>query len=88
MCGGNSSRVRSVYREATWPQPAPRVTANSLVCPNCGDPVQPDFILCPSCGTSLKRSCPACHKAVNVDWVVCPYCGTDLGKSSRRATRR
>ena len=82
MCGGHSPRERIVYREANWPQPAPRMAQISQACPNCGSPVQPDFILCPNCGTSLKRSCPSCHKAVNVDWIACPYCGAALGESA------
>jgi len=82
MCGGNSRRERIVYREADWPEPAPRVAEVALACPNCGSPVQVDFILCPRCGTQLKRSCPSCHKAVNVDWVACPYCGTALDASA------
>ena len=80
MCGGGSRRERIVYHEADWQEAQAAATTQS--CPNCGAPVQEDFILCPRCGTQLKRSCPSCHKAVDVDWVACPFCGTALDGSA------
>ncbi len=77
MCGGGMPRrERFVYRGPERVQPQEAAAAQT--CPNCGGPVEEDFILCPRCGTQLKRSCPSCHRAVNVDWVACPYCGTAL----------
>ncbi|NOZ26694.1 MAG: zinc ribbon domain-containing protein [Chloroflexi bacterium] len=83
MCGGGRShRERMIYREAPWQEPAPQAAQTTQTCPNCGGPVEEDFVLCPRCGTQLKRSCPSCHKAVDTDWVACPYCGATLEESA------
>jgi len=45
------------------------------VCPNCGQPVEADFLLCPGCHTQLKKSCPDCGRLLYLPWDICPYCG-------------
>lgn len=54
-----------------------RVTVGTF-CPECGRPVQPDFIACPYCGTQLRRRCPQCERKVRPTWRYCPHCGTGL----------
>lgn len=44
------------------------------VCPTCGQPIEPDFLLCPACNTQLKKSCPACDHPLHLHWETCPYC--------------
>ena len=76
MCGGHRD-----YRYITVPvQERTRVQERNAgqMCPACGAPVEPDFVVCPNCGTQLKAACPSCHKAVDVSWVACPYCGANL----------
>lgn len=45
-------------------------------CPNCGTPIQKDFIVCPSCNTQVRNVCTHCHRPLEPDWNVCPYCRT------------
>jgi len=82
MCGGHSHTRHTAHREMYDPEPSAQVASVTQSCPNCGGPIEADFILCPRCGTPLKRSCPSCHRAVNVDWAICPYCGSTLEESA------
>ncbi|MEA3345658.1 MAG: zinc ribbon domain-containing protein [Chloroflexota bacterium] len=45
------------------------------VCPECGYPIQPDFMVCPHCQTEIRRVCSRCGRLLELDWNVCPYCG-------------
>jgi type IV pilus assembly protein PilB len=44
-------------------------------CPNCGESVDPDFLICPYCQTALSRKCVSCSRVLQGDWTICPYCG-------------
>lgn len=44
-------------------------------CSNCGESVDPDFLICPYCHTPLSRKCSSCSRVLQVDWTICPYCG-------------
>ena len=48
-----------------------------LLCPNCRNLVERDYLICPSCTWELKKSCINCDKPLNMEWGTCPYCGTD-----------
>lgn len=48
-------------------------------CPNCGAPIDRDFIVCPMCDTQVRNVCPNCHRPLDADWHVCPYCRTRIG---------
>jgi len=48
-----------------------------LLCPNCRNMVEKDFLICPSCQWELKKSCVNCDRPMNMEWGTCPYCGTD-----------
>jgi RNA polymerase subunit RPABC4/transcription elongation factor Spt4 len=48
-----------------------------LLCPNCRNLVERDYLICPSCTWKLKKSCINCERPLNMEWKTCPYCGTD-----------
>ena len=48
-------------------------------CPNCGSPIDRDFIVCPMCDTQVRNVCPNCHRPLDAEWHVCPYCRTHIG---------
>jgi RNA polymerase subunit RPABC4/transcription elongation factor Spt4 len=48
-----------------------------LLCPNCRNLVESDYLICPSCTWELKKSCLNCDKPLKKEWGMCPYCGTD-----------
>jgi RNA polymerase subunit RPABC4/transcription elongation factor Spt4 len=48
-----------------------------LLCPNCRNMVERDYLICPTCNWELKKSCVNCDKPLNMEWETCPYCGTD-----------
>jgi type IV pilus assembly protein PilB len=56
------------------------------VCPNCEQPVEPDFEACPHCGINLNSSCAGCGRQVQASWLKCPYCRTDLPRTNRTRT--
>lgn len=48
------------------------------VCPNCNEPLEPDFEVCPNCGKERSLSCPNCQRPIKSKWKVCPRCRTSL----------
>ncbi len=82
MCGTHYHRGHAHSTTEPQTQPTPQPAVATRPCPNCGQPVQEDFVVCPYCGTQLKRSCPQCGRAVDVNWNVCAYCGADLTGTS------
>ncbi|WP_119068230.1 zinc ribbon domain-containing protein [Rubrobacter indicoceani] len=48
-----------------------------VLCPNCRNTVESDFLLCPVCNWELKKSCTNCERPINMEWETCPYCSTD-----------
>ena len=48
------------------------------ICPQCGAPIDRDFVVCPMCNTQVRNFCPTCHRPLNADWKVCPYCRTRI----------
>ncbi len=54
-------------------------------CPQCGTPLEAEFIMCPCCGYSVVSVCPGCRRTLSQDWKFCPYCRQDLLK---RETKR
>jgi len=61
-------------------RPAP-ASAVTRPCPQCGSPVQEDFVFCPRCGAELLTACPECHRAVDTGWTHCAFCGAELVKA-------
>lgn len=55
-------------------------------CPECGFPVEKNFLRCPECQHRLKHPCPSCSRPVDPKWALCPYCETAL--SGREQPRR
>jgi RNA polymerase subunit RPABC4/transcription elongation factor Spt4 len=53
------------------------LTNTVLLCPNCRNLVERDYLICPSCAWELKKSCVNCEKPLKMEWEMCPYCGTD-----------
>ena len=50
---------------------------NIVLCPNCRNLVEKDFLICPVCNWDLKKPCVNCEKPLNMEWETCPYCTTD-----------
>jgi RNA polymerase subunit RPABC4/transcription elongation factor Spt4 len=45
------------------------------VCPECGYPAQPDFVVCPRCETEIRYACLNCGRLLQLNWTACPFCG-------------
>jgi hypothetical protein len=45
------------------------------VCPECGCPIQPDFVFCPVCRVEVQHACLSCGRLLQLNWRSCPYCG-------------
>jgi hypothetical protein len=50
----------------------------TLRCPDCGRPVDEDWLLCPDCRRPLGHQCHACGGTVGLDWHLCAWCGEEL----------
>jgi hypothetical protein len=50
-------------------------------CPNCGHPVERNFLRCPSCRARIKDPCESCGKPIDPRWSICPYCETPVRRS-------
>jgi hypothetical protein len=57
-------------------------------CPNCGFPVEKNFLRCPDCQRRLKRPCPSCSRPVDPKWALCPYCEEILPAGQKSARQR
>jgi len=57
-------------------------------CPDCGFPIEKNFLRCPECQRRLKHPCPSCSRPVDPKWALCPYCETALGKGERPRRRK
>ncbi len=58
---------------------------NTLLCPNCRNLVEKEFLICPTCAWELKKPCINCDRPLNQEWGLCPYCGTDQ-RSGKKVT--
>jgi Double zinc ribbon len=56
-------------------------------CPNCGFPVEKNYLRCPNCQRRLKDPCQNCGKPVDPRWALCPYCETALPGRARQQQR-
>ena len=59
-------------------------------CPNCGHPVEKNYLRCPECQTRIKDPCPSCEKPIDPRWAMCPYCETPIRREQprRRSSER
>ena len=55
-----------------------RQLAQYGTCPQCGAPIEKDFVVCPVCDTRVRNVCPSCHRPLDAHWKVCPYCRTRI----------
>lgn len=39
-----------------------RQLAQYGTCPQCGAPIEKDFVVCPVCDTQVRNVCPSCHR--------------------------
>lgn len=46
------------------------------ICSQCGEFLDPEFLICPSCETPIKRKCSSCARTLQIDWNICPFCGS------------
>ena len=58
--------------------PADDTAAAARTCPQCGAPIEKDFVVCPVCDTQVRNVCPSCHRPLDAHWKVCPYCRTRI----------
>jgi CheY-like chemotaxis protein len=49
--------------------------SRSRKCPQCGNPVEGQFLSCPFCRHALRSACSACGMALKKNWTSCPHCG-------------
>jgi RNA polymerase subunit RPABC4/transcription elongation factor Spt4 len=54
-----------------------------VLCPNCRNLVEKDYLICPVCNWDLKKPCVNCEKPLNMEWDTCPYCTTDQRSGKR-----
>lgn len=47
-------------------------------CPNCGEPIDSQYVLCPHCKTQFSKLCPRCSKHLKLTWSICPYCAEEV----------
>ncbi len=59
--------------------------SNTLLCPNCRNLVEKEFLICPTCAWELKKPCINCDRPLNQEWGLCPYCGTDQRSGKKMA---
>jgi Double zinc ribbon len=57
-------------------------------CPDCGFPVEKNFLRCPDCKRRLKHPCPTCKRPVDPKWALCPYCETALAEREKPRRKR
>jgi RNA polymerase subunit RPABC4/transcription elongation factor Spt4 len=48
-----------------------------VLCANCRNLVEKDYLICPVCNWELKKPCVSCERPLNMEWETCPYCATD-----------
>ena len=61
---------------------------SELSCPNCGYPVEKNYLRCPNCQRRLKDPCQSCGKPVDPRWSLCPHCETPLSERERPQRRK
>lgn len=49
-----------------------RQLAQYGTCPQCGAPIEKDFVVCPVCDTQVRNVCPSCHRPLDAHWKVAP----------------
>jgi len=57
-------------------------------CPDCGFPIEKNFLRCPDCQRRLKHPCPSCSRPVDPKWALCPYCEETLPAAQKSRRRR
>jgi hypothetical protein len=66
-----ATRERELIENALRPQ----ADDSEVVCPGCGRPVQPRWMVCPRCLYQVRTPCRHCGELMEVDWRTCAYCG-------------
>jgi RNA polymerase subunit RPABC4/transcription elongation factor Spt4 len=56
-----------------------------LLCQNCRNMVEKEFLICPTCAWELKKPCINCDRPLNQEWGLCPYCGMDQRSGKKMA---
>lgn len=49
-----------------------RQLAQYGTCPQCGAPIEKDFVVCPVCDTQVRNVCPSCHRPLDAHWKSAP----------------
>lgn len=53
-------------------------------CPQCGYPIESDYIVCPKCRKQLRTRCSSCGRPLKKEWVACPYCAQPVEAGGAR----
>jgi len=53
-------------------------SAQTLVCPSCGEPVRADAKFCDNCGAKLALTCAECGATLRADAKFCDKCGAPV----------
>ncbi|OLE35241.1 MAG: hypothetical protein AUG48_11245 [Actinobacteria bacterium 13_1_20CM_3_68_9] len=56
-------------------------------CPNCGYPIERNYLRCPDCRARVKDPCQSCQKPIDPRWTVCPYCETPQQRAAPQPRR-
>ncbi len=73
---------RSLEQEALL-----REVGEGVMCYECRQPVEREFLFCPYCRTRLREPCPRCRRPLSLFWVLCPYCGAPKGAEALHYAR-
>jgi Double zinc ribbon len=57
-------------------------------CPNCGFPIERNYLRCPSCRVRVKDPCESCGKPIDPRWSLCPYCETPVRRAEQAQQQR
>jgi type IV pilus assembly protein PilB len=56
-------------------------------CPQCGNPVEDQFVSCPFCRHALRSACAGCGMTLKKKWTSCPHCGAAAPAEAAAAAR-
>lgn len=77
--------IADLYNQSLEEEALLRTVGETIWCPSCQEPVEPDFLFCPSCQARLRQRCQRCERPILLRWRLCPYCGASPSTVSMSA---